>query len=30
MAVLLNNLDKQLVRDNVLNSYIFILHSFDL
>ena len=30
MAVLKNNLDQQLVRDNVLNSYIFILHSFDL
>ena len=30
MAVLLNNLDQQLVGDNVLNSYIFISHSFDL
>ena len=30
MAVLLNNLDEQLVRDGVLNSYMFILHSFDL
>ena len=30
MAVLSNNLDQQLVTDDVLNSYIFILHSFDL
>ena len=30
MAVLSNNLDQQLVRDDILNSYIFILHSFDL
>ena len=29
MAVLLNNLDQQLVRDDILNGYIFILHSFD-
>ena len=30
MAVLSNNLDRQLDRDGVMNSYIFILHSFDL
>ena len=30
MAVLQNNLDQQLVRDDVLKSYIFSLHSFDL
>ena len=30
MAVLENNLDQHLVRNGVLNSYIFILHSFDL
>ena len=30
MAVLQNNLDQQLVRDDVLKSYIFCLHSFDL
>ena len=30
MAVLYNNLDQELVRDDVLNSCIFILHSFDL
>ena len=30
MAVLYKNLDQQLFNDDVLNSYIFILHSFDL
>ena len=30
MAVLSTDLDQQLVRDDVLNRYIFILHSFDL
>ena len=30
MAVFYNNLAQQLVRDDVLNSYISILHSFDL
>ena len=30
VAVLSTNLNQQLVRDDVLNSYIFILHSFDL
>ena len=29
MTVLYNNLDQQLVRDDALNSYVFILHSFD-
>ena len=30
MAFLSNNLDQQLISDDVLNSYIFILHSCDL
>ena len=30
MAVLQNNVDQQVVRDNVWNIYIFSLHSFDL
>ena len=30
MAVLSKNFDQQLVTDDVLNSCVFILHSFDL